>query len=120
VIKTLFFYIYRKIIFQLIEIIDEFYYVLIKLLARIRISLLIFDLKIEIAIKNILKICYIKFPVDGDILSIIYIFFTFRYIGRNPVEINFNKINFNFLRDVVTAIIIKLLIILSSVNSEIF
>jgi hypothetical protein len=57
--KALFFYVYREIFFQLIKIIDEFYYVLIKLLTRIRIFLLIFDLKIEIAIENILKIRYI-------------------------------------------------------------
>jgi hypothetical protein len=52
IIETLFFYIYRKVSFQLIDIIDEFYYVLIRPLARIRISLLIFGLKIEIIIKN--------------------------------------------------------------------
>jgi hypothetical protein len=59
IIKALFFYIYRKIIFQLIKIIGEFYHALIKSLTRIRISLLIFGLKIEIAIENILKIRYI-------------------------------------------------------------
>jgi hypothetical protein len=37
--------------FQLIKIIGEFYYILIRPLARIRISLLIFDLKIEIILK---------------------------------------------------------------------
>jgi hypothetical protein len=46
-------------IFQLIKIIGEFYYVLIKPLARICIFLLIFGLKIEIAIEDILKIGYI-------------------------------------------------------------
>jgi hypothetical protein len=56
---ALFFYIYRKMIFQLIKIISELYYVLVKSLAHIRISLLIFDLKIEIAIENILEIRYI-------------------------------------------------------------
>jgi hypothetical protein len=78
-------------IFQLIKIIGEFYYVLIRSLARIRIFLLIFDLKIEIIIEDILKIRYIKFSVDDNILPIV-IFFTFLYIGWNPVEINFNKI----------------------------
>jgi hypothetical protein len=46
-------------IFQLIKVIGELHYVLIKLLTRIRISLLIFGLKIEIIIENILKIRYI-------------------------------------------------------------
>jgi hypothetical protein len=59
IIETLFFCIYRKVIFQLIKIIGEFYYVLIKPLARIRISLLIFGLKFEIVIENILKIRHI-------------------------------------------------------------
>jgi hypothetical protein len=99
-------------IFQLIKIINEFYYVLIKSLARIRISLLIFDLKIEITIEDILKIRYIKFLIDDNILSVIYFLFTFLYINWNPVEVNFNKINFNFFRDIITAIIIKLIIIL--------
>jgi hypothetical protein len=60
-------------IFQLIKIIGEFYHVLIKSLTRIRISLLVFGLKIEIIIEDILEIRYIKFPVDGDILPIIYV-----------------------------------------------
>jgi hypothetical protein len=107
-------------IFQLIKIIGELNYALIKSLARIRISLLIFGLKIEIIIKNILKIRYIKFPIDGNILLIIYFLFTFLYIGRKPVKINFNKINSNSFRDIFTGIIIKLIIILSFVNSEIF
>jgi hypothetical protein len=119
IIETLFFYIYRKVIFQLIKIISEFYYVLIRSLARVRISLLIFDLKIEIVIENILKIRHIKFPIDNYILSIIYFFLTFLYIGWNSVEINFNKINSNFFRDIVTAIIIKSIIILPFVDSEI-
>jgi hypothetical protein len=46
-------------IFQLIKIISELHYVLVRLLARIRISLLVFDLKIKVIIKNILKIRYI-------------------------------------------------------------
>jgi hypothetical protein len=58
-IGTLFFYICREIIFQLIKVIGEFYYILIKSLARIRIPLLILSLKIEIIIENILKIRYI-------------------------------------------------------------
>jgi hypothetical protein len=104
----------------LIKIIGEFYYILIKSLARIRIFSLIFDLKIEITIENILKIRYIKFSVDDNILPIIYIFFAFLYIGRNSVEVNFNKINSGFFRNIITTIIIKLIIILSFVNSEIF
>jgi hypothetical protein len=107
-------------IFQLIKIINEFHYILIESLTRIRISLLIFDLKIEIIIKNILKIRHIKFLIDDNILSIIYFFLTFLYIDRNPVEINFNEINSGSLRNIITAIIIKLIIILPSVNSEIF
>jgi hypothetical protein len=59
IIRTLFFYVYREIIFQLIKVIGEFHYILIKPLARIRISLLIFDLKIEIIIEDILEIRYI-------------------------------------------------------------
>jgi hypothetical protein len=43
-------------IFQMIKIISELHYTLIRSLARIRISLLIFGLKIEIAIEDILKI----------------------------------------------------------------
>jgi hypothetical protein len=106
-------------IFQLIKIISEFYHALIKSLTRIRIPLLIFDLKIEIAIKNILEVRHIKFPIDGNILSIIYFLLIFLHIPWNPVEINFNKINSGFLRDIITAIIIKLIIILPSVNSKI-
>jgi hypothetical protein len=59
IIETLFFFIYREMIFQLIKIISELHYVLVWLLARIRISLLVFDLKIKVIIKNILKIRYI-------------------------------------------------------------
>jgi hypothetical protein len=77
IVETLFFGISREVIFQLIKIIGEFYYILVKSLARIHISLLIFDLKIEIIIENILEIRYIKFPIDSDILSIIYIFLRF-------------------------------------------
>jgi hypothetical protein len=78
----------REIIFQLIKIIGEFYYILIRSLARIRISLLIFDLKIEITIKDILKIRYIKFPVDGDILQIKFFFF---YVSTHRLEFRRNK-----------------------------
>jgi hypothetical protein len=53
-------------IFQLIKIISELYYALARSLTRIRISLLIFDLKIENIIENILKIRYIKFSVDDN------------------------------------------------------
>jgi hypothetical protein len=120
IIKTLFFDINGEMIFQLIKIIGELYYILIKLLARIRISLLIFDLKIKIIIEDILEIRHIKFSVDGNILPIIYFFLTFLYIGWNSVEINFNKIKFSFFRNIITAIIIKSIIILPSINSEIF
>jgi hypothetical protein len=107
-------------IFQLIKIICELYYVLVKSLARIPIFLLIFGLKIEIAIEDILEIRHIKFSVDDNILPIIYFLFTFLYIGWNPGEVNFNKINSDFFRNVITAIIIKSIIILPFINSEIF
>jgi hypothetical protein len=119
IIRALFFDISREMIFQLIKIIGELHYVLIKSLARIRIPLLIFDLKIKIVIEDILEIRYIKFPIDGNIFPIIYFFFKFLYIDWSPVEINFNKINSNFFYNVITAIIIKLIIILSFINSEI-
>jgi hypothetical protein len=93
---------------------------LIKPLARIRISLLIFDLKIEITIENILEIRYIKFPFDDNILSIIYFLFTFLYIDWNFVEINFSKTNSDFFYNIITTIIIKSIIILSFIDSEIF
>jgi hypothetical protein len=80
---------------------------------------LIFGLKIEIIIEDILKIRHIKFLIDDNILPIIYFLFTFLYIDWNSVEVNFNKINSDFFRDIVTAIIIKSIIILPSVNSEI-
>jgi hypothetical protein len=76
-IRTLLFYIYREIIFQIIKIISELHYILIKSLARIRISLLIFGLKIKIIIKNILEIRHIKFSIDNNILSIIIFFYRF-------------------------------------------
>jgi hypothetical protein len=79
IIRALFFYIYREMIFQLIKIISEFYYVLIRSLARIRIFLLIFDLKIEIIIEDILKNRYIKFSIDDNILPMIYFLFIFLY-----------------------------------------
>jgi hypothetical protein len=59
IIKILFFNTNREMIFQLIKIIGEFHYILIKPLTRIRISLLIFDLKIKITIENILEIRHI-------------------------------------------------------------
>jgi hypothetical protein len=46
IIEVLFFDINRKMIFQLIKIIDEFYYVLIKSLARIRIFFFV-DIRFE-------------------------------------------------------------------------
>jgi hypothetical protein len=81
---------------------------------------LIFDLKIEIIIENILEIHHIKFLIDDNILSILCFLLTFSHVGWNPVEINFNKINSDFLRGVITAIIIKLIIILPFIVSEIF
>jgi hypothetical protein len=59
IIILLFFCIYREINFQLIKIICELYHALIRPLTRIRISLLVFGLKIEIIIENILEIRHI-------------------------------------------------------------
>jgi hypothetical protein len=53
--------------FQLTKIIGEFYHVLARSLTPIHIFLLIFDLNIEIIIKRILKIRYIKFRIDDNI-----------------------------------------------------
>jgi hypothetical protein len=104
----------------LIKIIDEFYYVLIESLACICISLLVFHLKIEIVIENILEICYIKIPINDNVLAIIYFFLTFLYIGGNSVKIYFNIINFGVFNNIISAVIIKLIIILPSINSKMF
>jgi hypothetical protein len=104
----------------LIKIIGELYYVLTELLTRVRISLLIFYLKIEIAIEDILKVCYIKIPINGNVLTIIYFFFTFLYIGGDPVKIYFDIINFDILNNIIAAVIIKLIIILTFIDPKIF
>jgi hypothetical protein len=107
-------------IFQLIKIIDEFHYVLIKSLACVRISLLIFRLEIKITVENILKICYIKIPINNNVLAIIYFLFTLLYIDGDPVKIYFDIINFDILNNIVAAVIIKSIIILPFINSKIF
>jgi hypothetical protein len=106
-------------IFQLIKIIGEFYYILIKSLTYIRIFLLIFRLEIEVAIENILEIYHIEIPINNNVLAVIYLFFIFLYIG-NPVKIYFDIINFGVFSNIVAAIIIKLIIILPFIDSKIF
>jgi hypothetical protein len=81
---------------------------------------LIFRLKIEIIIEDILKICYIKIPVNGNVLAMIYFFFTFLYIGGDPVKIYFGIINFSIFSSIVAAVIIKLIIILPFIDPKIF
>jgi hypothetical protein len=93
---------------------------LIESLACVRIFLLIFCLKIEIIVEDILKICYIKILINGNILAIIYFFLTFLYIGGDSVKIYFNIINFNILNSIVAAVIIKSIIILPFIDSKIF
>jgi hypothetical protein len=105
----------------LIKIISEFYYVLIESLVYICISLLIFRLEIEITIENILKIYYIKIPINDNILTVIYIYiFLFLYIGGSPVKIYFSIININVLNNIISAVIIKSIIVLPFINSKIF
>jgi hypothetical protein len=104
----------------LIKIISEFHYVLIESLTYVRISLLVFRLEIEIVIENILKICYIKILINNNILTIIYFLLTFLYIGGDPVKIYFNIINFDVFNSIISAVIIKLIIILPSINPKIF
>jgi hypothetical protein len=87
-------------------------------LTYIYISLLIFRLKIEIIIENILKVCHIKISVNSNILAIIYFFLAFLYIGGNPVKIYFGVINFGVLNNIVAAIIIKSIIILSFIDPK--
>jgi hypothetical protein len=89
-------------------------------LTYVRIPLLIFRLKIEIIVENILKICYIKIPINNNVLAIIYIFFIFLYIGGGPVKIYFDIINFGVRSNIVAAVIIKLIIILPSIDSKVF
>jgi hypothetical protein len=88
-------------------------------LAYVRISLLIFRLKIEIAIENILKIYYIKIPINDNVLAMICFLFTFLYIGGGPVKIYFNIINFDIFISIVAAVVIKLIIILPSIDSKV-
>jgi hypothetical protein len=104
----------------LIKIVDEFYYILIESLACVRISLLVFRLKIEVAIEDILEICYIKISVNNNVLAIIYFFFIFLYIGGGSVKIYFDIINFDIFSNIVAAVIIKLIIILPFINPKVF
>jgi hypothetical protein len=80
--------------------------------------LLIFRLKNEIVIEDILKIYHIKIPINNNVLTVIYFFLTFLYIGWNPVKIYFNIINFSIFSNIIAAVIIKLIIILSSIDSK--
>jgi hypothetical protein len=88
-------------------------------LACVRISLLIFYLKIEIAIEDILEVYHIKIPVNNNVLAVIYFFLTLLYIGGDPVKIYFSIINFGILNNIVAAVIIKLIIILPFINSKV-
>jgi hypothetical protein len=80
---------------------------------------LVFRLKIEVAVEDILEIYYIEIPVNSNILAVIYFFLIFLYIGRDSVKIYFNIINIGVLSNIVAAVIIKLIIILPSINSKI-
>jgi hypothetical protein len=82
--------------------------------------LLIFRLKIEIIIEDILEVCHIKIPINNNVLAVIYFLFTFLHIGGNPVKIYFNIINFDILNNIVAAVIIKLIIILPFIDPKIF
>jgi hypothetical protein len=104
----------------LIKIISEFYYILIESLTCVRIFLLVFRLEIEVAVENILEVYHIEISVNDNVLTVICFLFTFLYIGENPVKIYFGIINFGVLNNIVAAVIIKLIIILSSINSKIF
>jgi hypothetical protein len=104
----------------LIKIIGEFYYVLFKSLACVRKSLLVIYLEIKIIVENILKICYIKISINDNVLTIIYFFLTFLYIGGDPVKIYFDIINFSVLNNIISAMIIKLIIVLSFIDPKIF
>jgi hypothetical protein len=81
---------------------------------------LIFRLEVEIIIENILEIYYIKIPINGNILTVIYFFLTFLYIGGGPVKIYFNIINFGVLNSIISAMIIKSIVILPFIDSKIF
>jgi hypothetical protein len=89
-------------------------------LTCVRIFLLIFRLKIEIIIEDILEICHIKILINDNVLTMIYFLFTFLYIGGDPVKIYFDIINFDILNNIVAAVIIKLIIILPFINSKVF
>jgi hypothetical protein len=104
----------------LIKIINEFHCVLAELLACVRISLLVFHLKIEVVVEDILKICYIEVSVNDNVLAMIYLLFTFLYIGRGLVKMYFSIINFDVPNNIVAAMIIKSIIILPFINSKIF
>jgi hypothetical protein len=104
----------------LIKIISEFYYVLIESLACVRIFLLIFRLKVEIVIEDILEIYHIKIPINNNVLTIIYFLLTFLHISGNPVKIYFSVINFSVFNNIVAAVIIKLIIILPFIDPKIF
>jgi hypothetical protein len=81
--------------------------------------LLIFRLEIEVAVENILEICYIEILINGNVLAVIYFLFILLYIGRGLVKIYFDIINFAVLNNIVAAIIIKLIIILPFIDSKI-
>jgi hypothetical protein len=104
----------------LIKIVGEFYYILIKSLTCVCIFLLIFRLEIEVTVKNILEIYYIKIPINDNVLTVIYFFLIFLYIGGCPVKVYFNIINFSVLNNIVAAVIIKPIIILPFIDSKIF
>jgi hypothetical protein len=91
---------------------------LIKSLACVRIFLLIFCLKVEIIIEDILEVCHIKIPINDNILAVIYFLFTLLYIGGGPVKIYFNIINFGIFNSIVAAVIIKSIIILSFIDPK--
>jgi hypothetical protein len=77
-------------------------------------------LKVEIVIEDILENYHIEIPINSNVLPVIYFLFTFLYIGGDPVKIYFNIINFGVLNSIIATVIIKLIIILSFINSKIF
>jgi hypothetical protein len=80
--------------------------------------LLIFRLEIEIAVENILEIYYIKILINDNVLTVIYIFFAFLYIGGGPVKIYFGIINFGVLNNIISAVIIKSIIVLPFIDPK--
>jgi hypothetical protein len=103
----------------LIKIVSEFYYVLIELLACVRIFLLVFRLEIEIVIEDILEICYIEILINNNVLAVIYFLFAFLHIGWSSVKIYFNIINFGVFNSIIAGVIIKSIIILPFINSKV-